>query len=91
MARLTAEWPSLGSSDGTRAKSLGLAAQPVEEVAAPITITPIGQKDASARRPRQGGSGDLVASVTWKEHRSGHHLRRLMDERMDLEPVKPAA
>ncbi len=89
MARLTAEWPSLGSSDGTRAKSLGLAARPVEEVVAPIAL--IGQKDASARRPRQGGSGDLVASVTWKKHNGDYHLCRLMDERMDLEPVKPAA
>lgn len=64
-------------------------ARTVEEVATPVS--PIGQKDASARRPRQGGSGDLVASVAWKEHGSGYHLRRPVDERVNLESVKPVS
>jgi hypothetical protein len=47
MTQLTAEWLSLGSSDGTCAKSLVLAARLVEEVAAPIAL--VDQEDASTR------------------------------------------
>ena len=45
--RLTAEWPPSGSSDGTRAKHLGLVVEPIEEALALIPF--VCQKDAPIR------------------------------------------
>lgn len=68
---------------------MGLLVEPVEKIASLVFL--FGQEDASARTWRQGVGDDPVASVAWKKHRGDYYLGRLMDRRVDLEPVKPAA
>lgn len=64
------------------ATPLCLLVESIEEVASPVAL--VGQENASARRPGQSASGDLVASGAWAEHRGDYYRGRLVNERMGL-------
>ena len=70
-------------------KHLCLLVEPVEEIASPVAL--VGQKHATARRLGQSAGGNLVASVSWKEHRGEDYPGWLMNERMNLKSVKPVS
>ena len=89
MARLTAEGPSPEPSDGTCAKRLGLVAGPVKELFSSVTL--FSQQNARTRQLGQSAGGDLISSVSGQEYCRDYDLGRLMNERMDLESVKPVS
>jgi hypothetical protein len=89
VARLTAEGPSPEPSDGSCPKRLGLVAGLFKELFSSVTL--ISQQNARTRRLGQSAGDGLISSVSGQEYCRDYDLGRLMNERMDLESVKPVS